>query len=82
MKMTNRSVNDRATNGFTVLELLVVIAIIAVLLLPALASTQEKAKPISCSSNLKQAYHAFALNRDVVRDLFKPWDSDDVKEKP
>src|SRR5450432_2147417 len=43
--------------GFTLIELLVVIAIIAILaaiLFPVFAQAREKARQISCISNLKQ----------------------------
>ena len=45
------------TKGFTLIELLVVIAIIAILaaiLFPVFAKAREKARQISCLSNMKQ----------------------------
>jgi prepilin-type N-terminal cleavage/methylation domain-containing protein/prepilin-type processing-associated H-X9-DG protein len=54
----------RRPNGFTLIELLVVIAIIAILaaiLFPVFAQAREKARQISCLSNVKQLLLAFKM---------------------
>jgi prepilin-type N-terminal cleavage/methylation domain-containing protein/prepilin-type processing-associated H-X9-DG protein len=57
MSSTVKSGRTRRVSGFTLIELLVVIAIIAILaaiLFPVFAQAREKARAISCLSNMKQ----------------------------
>jgi prepilin-type N-terminal cleavage/methylation domain-containing protein len=62
--------------GFTLIELLVVIAIIAIIaamVFPVFAKAREKARQISCLSNVRQLAMAVLMYADDYDDQVVPW---------
>lgn len=72
-----KHVHGKKFTGFTLIELLVVIAIIAILaaiLFPVFAQAREKARSISCISNLKQCGLGSAMyTQDYDEQIIPEW---------
>ncbi len=80
-----RHIHDRADGAFTLIELVVVLAtlgILAVLLLPALASSTQpgSAKSFQCLNNLRQMAVAWTLYAEDNHDrLVNNWDTSTIQ---
>src|SRR5580692_11602263 len=73
-----QAIHRSKSHAFTLIELLVVIAIIAILaaiLFPVFAQAREKARQITCTSNVKEIGLAWLMYVQDYDELFPPTNS-------